>query len=259
VATLHVRKVPDVLYELLRERAAIEGRSIGAEIVNVLEREFAGQRHAPWAAAFGSRRRGRRPFERFSPRARRVIVEAQEEARALGSPVIATEHLLLPLFAERYAVASSALAAAGLEGVRVRKDLQGRAAAPGRVPGLDEGMPFTSGAKQALELALRESIAGHCHAVEPWHLLLGIAREGEGLGAKLLLDAGQDADTLSRTIMGAVRAGAVELADEPIGFRVIELTGEAAEWEQQLNMLAAGGYALVEIVGNRAIFSLDRP
>jgi hypothetical protein len=59
--------------------------------------------------------------------------------------------------------------------------------------------------------------------------------------------------------MEAVRAGAVELADESVGFRVIELTGEAAEWEQQLNTLAAGGYALVEIVGSRAIFSLDRP
>jgi plasmid stability protein len=259
LATLHVRNVPDPLYELLRERATIEGRSIGAEVVNVLEREFAEQRRAPWSSVLGSRRRSRTPFERFSPLSRQVIVEAQDEARALGSPVLGTEHLLLPLFDDRFAAASSALRSAGLELPAVRASVQERPVAPGRVPGPEEGMPFTPGAKKALELALRESIVAHCAAIEPSHLLLGIAREGEGFGAKVLLEAGQDAGTLGRTLVEPVRTGGFELVEEPCAFRVIELTGEAVDWERQLNALSGDGYALVEIVGGRAIFSAERP
>lgn len=125
-------------------------------------------------------------FERFTDRARRVVVRAQEEARALGHPSIGTEHLLLGLLDDPDGLAAAALRRLELD----PEDLRGRAEA---LLGPREGAPeerlaFTSGAKKSMEFALRESVRlGHGY-IGTEHLLLGLVREGEGAAAQVLHD-----------------------------------------------------------------------
>jgi hypothetical protein len=87
--------------------------------------------------------------------------------------------------------------------------------------------------------------------IGPEELLLGIAREDEGFGARILFEAGLDVATLRRGL------AVPPPAEPPAGFRVVELAGSADDWEQQLNSLAARGYELVEIVAGRAIFRVQ--
>jgi Clp amino terminal domain, pathogenicity island component/Antitoxin FitA-like, ribbon-helix-helix len=258
MATLHVRSVPDPLYELLRERAAANGRSIGAEVVNVLELEFGPGATSPWRGVLSRRRAAPTPFHHFAPRGRQVVADAREEARELSDPAIGTEHLLLAILREPPTVASFLLENTGLKhaGVRAAVEEAPRDRSAVRV---DVGIPFTPGAKKALELALRYCIDLHSTQIGPEHLLLGIAREEEGLGARILARAGQDANTLREALSVPQSLPAYALTPEPAaGFRVVELTGEAEDWEEQLNQLASRGYVLVELVGSRAIFSAPR-
>jgi ATP-dependent Clp protease ATP-binding subunit ClpC len=128
-------------------------------------------------------------FERFSNKARSVLVFAQDEARELGHNFIGTEHLLLGVISASDDVVVQALHGYDftLEDVRDRiRELIG--------PGTDEEItgppPFTPRAKKVLELSLREALSmGHDHIGVP-HILLGILREGEGVGAKVLEDLG---------------------------------------------------------------------
>lgn len=256
MATLHVRNVPDQLYELLRERATANGRSIGAEVVNVLETELAGGGARPWRALLSRRRGAPTPFHHFAPSGRSAVAGAKEEARELGDPAIGTEHLLLAILQEPASVASFVLQSAGLDYARVRAAVEAVPRERGVVPA-DVGIPFTAGAKKALELALRYCMELHSTDIGPEHLLLGIAREEEGLGARILAGAGQDAKTLREAISVPVALAPRALTVEPApGFRVVELKGEAGDWERELNLLASRGYMLVEIVDGRAIFSV---
>src|SRR5262249_19643706 len=109
------------------------------------------------------------------------------------------------------------------------------------------GMPFTPGAKKAMELALRYCIERGSGQIGPDELLLGIAREDDGFGARILVEAGLDVATLRRGL-------AVPQVEPASGFRVVELSGRAEDWERELNSLAARGYELVEIVSGRAVF-----
>jgi len=232
MATLHVRNVPDELYELLRERAAANDRSIGAETCQLLyERLVAGNLPRPFPIP-GLRRRpaGRPgPFTRFTPEARAAVVVAQDEARALGHGHVGTEHLLLGVLGSTDV---------GLTADEVRSQLEpGNEHPTGR-------LRFEPEAKRALELALRESVARSDHLITPQHMLLGIAGT-KSRGAELLQAAELDLR--------------VSPQPKPLGlpdtaFRVVLLDGEAAEWESQLNNTAALGYELVEIVDRRAIF-----
>lgn len=98
MATLHVRNVPDELYELLRERATANDRSIGAETVQLLEERLAlaGAGRPPRRFPVPGRRRGGTgPFTRFTEEAREVVVDAEERARSLGHEHVGTDHLLL--------------------------------------------------------------------------------------------------------------------------------------------------------------------
>ena len=128
-------------------------------------------------------------FERFTERARDVVALAQEEARGLGHGHIGTEHLLLGLLRGE-GVANRVLHDLGFEVDAVRAqvaDVVGWGEEP-----LPAQMPFTPGAKKVLELALRESIRlGHNH-LGTEHILLGLAREGEGVAAQIMLAAGVD-------------------------------------------------------------------
>ena len=124
-------------------------------------------------------------FERFTDRARRVIVLAQEEARTLQHNYIGTEHLLLGLIREGEGVAAKALAAKGVTLEDTRKQVEemigkGNAAPNGHIP-------FTPHAKQVLELSLREALQlGHSY-IGTEHILLGLIREGEGVGTQVLI------------------------------------------------------------------------
>ena len=134
-------------------------------------------------------------FERFTDRARRVLVLAQDEARLLGHNFIGTEHLLLGLIHEGDGLAAKALQSLGvhLDTARAAVQQGGRA---GDQPGDAGGTPaFTPRAKKVLELSLREALGLGHNYIGTEHMLLGIVREGEGEAARVLtdLDAGLEA------------------------------------------------------------------
>jgi plasmid stability protein len=226
MATLHVRNVPDDLYELLRERAAENDRSIGAETVQLLQ-----ERLVVDSARTLRRLRRRRAvagggtFTRFTPAARLAVATAQEEARGLGHDYVGTEHLLLGVLAQEPRLADLAPA-------DVRAQLE-----PGHAQPTAQ-IPFTPTAKQALELALRAALSHGDDVIEPRHLLVGIAST-DSRGCELLRTAKMEIALLPPS-------------PDP-AFRVILLEGDADAWEKQLNGAAALGYELVEIVDRRAI------
>jgi ATP-dependent Clp protease ATP-binding subunit ClpC len=123
-------------------------------------------------------------FERFTDRARRVVVLAQEEARTLNHNYIGTEHVLLALCHEGEGVAAKALEALNISLEAVRQQVEeiigrGEAPAVGHIP-------FTPRAKKVLELAFREGMQlGHDY-IGTEHILLGLIREGRGVGAEVL-------------------------------------------------------------------------
>jgi Clp amino terminal domain, pathogenicity island component len=129
-------------------------------------------------------------FERFTDRARRAVVLAQEEAGLLNHNYIGTEHLLLGLLREGEGVAARALEGLGigLDAVRVEVEEiigQGESATSGRIP-------FTPRAKKVLELSLREALQLSHSYIGTEHILLGLIREGEGVAAQVLVKLGAD-------------------------------------------------------------------
>jgi len=133
-----------------------------------------------------------RMFERFTDRARRVVVLAQEEARKLQHNYIGTEHLLLGLLAEQNGLAGRALARFGMSYAPVREEITARVGTGSEPPA--GRIPFTPRAKKSLELALREALALHHNYIGTEHILLGIERVGDGVAAQILTahDAGYD-------------------------------------------------------------------
>jgi hypothetical protein len=138
-------------------------------------------------------------FERFTDRARRVIVLAQEEARVLDHNYIGTEHLLLGLIHEGEGVAAKALESLGisLEAVRDQvKEIIGRGMeAPGG------HIPFTPRAKKVLELSLREALQLGHNYIGTEHILLGLIREGEGVAAQVLVELGAGLDRVRQVVV----------------------------------------------------------
>src|SRR4249920_2469818 len=129
-------------------------------------------------------------FERFTDRARRVVVLAQEEARVLNHNYIGTEHILLGLIHEGEGVAAKALESLGisLEAVRIQVEEiigQGQQAPSGHIP-------FTPRAKKVLELSLREALQLGHNYIGTEHILLGLIREGEGVAAQVLVKLGAE-------------------------------------------------------------------
>ena len=138
-------------------------------------------------------------FERFTDRARRVVVLAQEEARMLDHNYIGTEHLLLGLIHEGEGVAAKALRALDVDLDTLRREVE---ALVGRGQQPQQGhIPFTPRAKKALELALRESVhLGHDY-IGTEHLLLGLVREGEGPAAQVLEQRGIELNTVRQEVI----------------------------------------------------------
>ncbi len=140
-------------------------------------------------------------FERFTDRARRVVVLAQEEARMLNHNYIGTEHLLLGLIHEGDGVAAKALESLNISLGAVREQVQeiigkGQQAPSGHIP-------FTPRAKKVLELSLREALQLGHNYIGTEHILLGLIREGEGVAAQVLVKLGAD--------LGRVRQQVIQL------------------------------------------------
>jgi ATP-dependent Clp protease ATP-binding subunit ClpC len=135
-------------------------------------------------------------FERFTGYGRQIVRAAQEEARSLGHGYVGTEHLLLALLRSDDRVVSRVVKSLGLTEARIHAEVL-RLVGAGDEDVSGE-MPFTPRAKAALELAVRE--AGAQGKVEPRHLLVGIAAEGEGVAARILRDADVDRDVLRTSV-----------------------------------------------------------
>jgi ATP-dependent Clp protease ATP-binding subunit ClpC len=174
-------------------------------------------------------------FERFTDRARRVVVLAQEEARILNHDYIGTEHVLLGLIQEGQGIAAKALESLDISLEAVRSQVeeiigQGESFPTGHIP-------FTPRAKKVLELSLREALnLGH-NFIGTEHILLGLIREGEGVAAQVLQKLGAD--------LNRVRQQVIQLLSGYTGARVER--EQLSEEEFDILQGIAGGTSKKEI------------
>jgi len=143
-------------------------------------------------------------FERFTDRARRVVVLAQEESQRLSHNYIGTEHLLLGLLAARDGVAARALESLNVTLTAAREQVE-------EIVGLGEQtphghIPFTPRAKKILELSLREALTTGSEVIDTQHLLLGLIDEGDGVGAQILERLGATAQAVRETVTTLINA-----------------------------------------------------
>src|SRR6202051_975017 len=143
-------------------------------------------------------------FERFTERARQVVVLAQDEARALKHNYIGTEHILLGLLREEEGLAARVLESLDITVEEVRAQVarivgQGDEVTTGQIP-------FTPRAKKVLELALREALSLGHNYIGTEHILLGLVRENEGVAARILLDFDADAEKIRNEIIRMLSA-----------------------------------------------------
>ncbi|QQS01461.1 MAG: ATP-dependent Clp protease ATP-binding subunit [Austwickia sp.] len=138
-------------------------------------------------------------FERFTDRARRVVVLAQEEARMLNHNYIGTEHILLGLIHEGEGVAAKALESLGISLDAVREQVQEIIGTGTQAP--SGHIPFTPRAKKVLELSLREALQLGHNYIGTEHILLGLIREGEGVAAQVLVKLGADLSRVRQTVI----------------------------------------------------------
>ena len=210
-------------------------------------------------------------FERFTGRARQVVVLAQDEARALGHAYIGTEHVLLGLLREEEGLAARVLESLGVGLEEVREQVA-------RIVGSAEAtptgqVPFTPRAKKVLELSLREALSLGHNYIGTEHVLLGLVREGGGVAARILDDLGAPAERVRAELLGllgGVDPGAAYPPGPPVPFfrrrrrfahRVLALASPAELTEELLAPLGADGWRLVAVVpdgaGLRVV--LERP
>jgi ATP-dependent Clp protease ATP-binding subunit ClpC len=172
-------------------------------------------------------------FERFTDRARRVVVLAQEEARLLNHDYIGTEHLLLGLLHEGEGVAAQSLNAIGVQLEQARLEVESRLGA-GRTPPQGH-MPFSPRAKKVLELALRQALRLEVDYIGTEHILLGLLTEGEGVAAQILL---------------ATVDGGLERVEEQVMSKLVEFgaisRGQGFQARQRTRMGHAAVRAVVE-------------
>ena len=172
-------------------------------------------------------------FERFTDRARRVVVLAQDEARMLNHNYIGTEHLLLGLIHEGEGVAAKALESLGISLEAVREQVEeiighGQQAPTGHIP-------FTPRAKKVLELSLREALQINHTYIGTEHILLGLIREGEGVAAQVLIKLGADLNRVRTQVLQllsgfqsgreAATAGAPDLGPQSASSKVLDQFG----------------------------------
>ena len=181
--------------------------------------------------------KGRQLFERFTDRARRVLVLAQEEARDLNHAFIGTEHILLGLIREGEGVAAKALDALGVTYDVVREKVEEAIGAnTNPSPG---SPPFTPRAKKVLELSLREALQlGHSY-IGTEHMLLGLVREGDGVAAQVLSELGAD--------MARVRTQVIQMMSGQTGKETGTSQGSSSQKSGDVD--AQGGSAVLDQFG----------
>jgi ATP-dependent Clp protease ATP-binding subunit ClpA len=178
-------------------------------------------------------------FERFTEKARRVVVLAQEESRELGHDHIGTEHLLLALIREEDGIAGQALGEAGITLDAARKQVEAAVGRGEPEPKRRSGkrwrrhVPFTSRAKKTMELSLRESLGLGHNYIGTEHLLLGLLSLGEGTGSETLANLRADSAQLRESVLKLARTRP-EALTPTVEFREAEFemreapSGEAA-------------------------------
>jgi ATP-dependent Clp protease ATP-binding subunit ClpA len=180
-------------------------------------------------------------FERFTDRARRVVVLAQEEARLLDHNYIGTEHILLGLIHEGEGVAARALEGLGVSLGEVRRQVEDMIGQGGGTP--VGHIPFTPRAKKVLELSLREALQLGHNYIGTEHVLLGLVREGEGVAAQVLLRLGADLQRVRQAVIQLISGYSV--AGDPTSTmaeeHAIELTG------RRLHLRVLGGRITLSI------------
>jgi len=139
-------------------------------------------------------------FNRFTERARKVIILAKEEARRFNHDYIGTEHILLGLVREGEGVAAAVLEKMGVSLENIRLEIE-KLVQPGPTTQIIGDIPFTPRAKKALELAAEEARALGHNYIGTEHLLLGLIREGEGIASQVLLNLGMDLNTVRNEVM----------------------------------------------------------
>jgi ATP-dependent Clp protease ATP-binding subunit ClpC len=143
-------------------------------------------------------------FERFTNRARRVVVVSQEEARELGHNYIGTEHILLGLLAAEGGLALQVLQRFGMSLIPVREEVTARVGTSGDQ--VKARIPFTPRAKKVLELSLREALALHHNYIGTEHILLGLAHEADGVGPQIMKAHGADYMALRQGVLDVLPA-----------------------------------------------------
>ena len=183
-------------------------------------------------------------FERFTNRARRVIVDAQNEARRLSHNYIGPEHILLGLINEGDGVGANALEAMQISTDTVRRrieEITGR----GQAPPSTGHIPFTPRAKKVLELSLREALQLGHNYIGTEHILLGLIHEGDGVAAQVLVGLGVELDRTRQLVIQILTgrhgeetasAGAEDLRD-----RLAAMAARLTVIERMLRDTAAEG------------------
>jgi ATP-dependent Clp protease ATP-binding subunit ClpA len=152
-------------------------------------------------------------FERFTDQARRVVVLAQEEARMLNHGYVGTEHILLGLIHEDTGVAARALESLGISLERVRSQVEAVIGRGQAAP--TEHIPFMPQAKEVIELSLREALQLGSNYIGTEHILLGLIREGEGVGAQVLLALGADPERVRGQVRKLLMEGQGQVGATP--------------------------------------------
>ncbi len=165
-------------------------------------------------------------FERFTDRARRVLVLAQEEARLLSHSFIGTEHILLGLIHEDDGVAATAIKSLDITLEAVREKVEQTIGPAGSAP--KGSPPFTPRAKKVLELSLREALQLGHNYIGTEHILLGLVREGEGVAAQVLVSLGADLPRVRQAVMGLIGQPGPSITTSVTGPAVIPPWSEAA-------------------------------
>ena len=241
MATLHVRNVPEALYEALRARAQLRGRSIGNEAIALLSENVArgvvhGVPHTYQPA------KGLAPRERLDDASAQVLAAASYEAHALGHDDVDTEHLLLALLADGGVAArlqAFGVAARDVRGVVERSVERGESSDPGP-------RPFAPGAKRILERALRESLAQGEGVISATDVLLALVGDEEGVAGRVLRELGVDLDQArGARILDVAKGIAITPPEE---YCAIALTGSAEAWTEELIERAQDGWQLFQIL-----------
>ena len=186
-------------------------------------------------------------FNRFTERARKVILLAKEEAKRFNHDYIGTEHILLGLVREGEGVAAAVLASFGLSPDKIRLEVE-KLVQPGPATVVSGDLPFTPKAKKVIELAMEEARALGHNYIGTEHLLLGLIREGEGIASQVLMNLGLELDKVRDEVMNLLGS---EIPGYEMGQKVSHAKTPALDaFGRDLTKLASDG-KLDPVIGRK--------